>query len=76
MSHPVPVPLFSSRVPEFVTAAGERAAYASWNSSRPTFATRTRRAYARAAEGFLTWCVEAGVLSIAAYKPVPVATRI
>jgi len=33
----------------------------------------TRRAYARAAEEFLTWCADAGVPSIAAVQPVHVA---
>jgi len=36
----------------------------------------TRRAYCRAAEGFLVWCVAAGVPSIAAVQPVHVATWI
>jgi hypothetical protein len=36
----------------------------------------TRRAYARAADEFLTWCAAAGVPSIAAVQPVHVATWI
>jgi hypothetical protein len=36
----------------------------------------TRRAYARAADDFLAWCADAGVLSIAAVQPVHVATWI
>jgi site-specific recombinase XerC len=36
----------------------------------------TRRAYARAANEFLTWCANAGVPSVAAVQPVHVATWI
>ena len=36
----------------------------------------TRRAYARAADGFLAWCASAGVLSIGTVQPVHVATWI
>jgi hypothetical protein len=36
----------------------------------------TRRAYARAAEEFLAWCVDVGEPSIAAVEPVHVATWI
>jgi site-specific recombinase XerC len=47
------------------------------NSSRPHIRnSHTRRAYARAAEEFLTWCTDAGVPSIAAVPPVHVATWI
>jgi site-specific recombinase XerC len=67
----------SSRVPALVAAAGERASmrfleFFAANIRNP----HTPRAYARAAEEFLTWCARAGVASIAAVQPVHVATWI
>src|SRR5260370_31479193 len=67
----------SPRVPELLTAAGERAGmrfleFFAANIRDP----HTRRAYARAADEFLAWCSRAGVLSIAAVQPVHVATWI
>src|SRR5260370_13922953 len=67
----------SPRVPELLTAAGERAGmrfleFFGANIRNP----HTRRAYARAADEFLAWCSRAGVLSIAAVQPVHVATWI
>ena len=64
-------------VPALVAAAGERAAmrfleFFAANIRNP----HTRRAYYRAAEEFLTWCAGAGVPSIAAVRPVHVATWI
>jgi integrase len=64
-------------VPALVAAAGERASmrfleFFSANIRNP----HTRRAYYRAAEEFLGWCVIAGVPSIAAVQPVHVATWI
>ena len=51
-------------------------ASASLSFSRPPFAIRTRRAYARAVGDFLDWCEEHGVLSIAAVQPLHVAAWI
>src|SRR5260370_21297229 len=67
----------SPRVPELLTAAGERAGmrfleFFAANIRDP----HTRRAYARAADEFLACCSRAGVLSIAAVQPVHVATWI
>jgi hypothetical protein len=60
-----------------VAAAGERAAvrfleFFAANIRNP----HTRRAYYRAAEEFLAWCASAGVPSIAAVRPVHVASWI
>ena len=71
------VPLRSPAVPALVAAAGARASmrfleFFAANIRNP----HTRRAYARAAEEFLTWCASAGVPSIAAVQPVHVATWI
>jgi hypothetical protein len=57
-------------VPALVAAAGERASirfleFFAANIRNP----HTRRAYARAAEEFLTWCADAGVPSITAVQP-------
>jgi site-specific recombinase XerC len=67
----------SSRIPALVAVAGERASirlleFFAANIRNP----HTRRAYARAAEEFLTWCAGAGVPSIAAVQPVHVAAWI
>jgi site-specific recombinase XerC len=67
----------SPALPALVAAAGERASlrfleFFAANIRNP----HTRRAYARAAEEFLTWCADAGVPSIAAVQPVHVATWI
>jgi site-specific recombinase XerD len=71
------VPITSGRLPELVTAAGDRAGtrfleFFAANIRNP----HTRRAYARAADEFLAWCAAAGVLSIGAVQPVHVATWI
>jgi hypothetical protein len=71
------VPITSARLPELIVAAGERAGmrfleFFAANIRNP----HTRRAYARAAEEFLTWCADAGVSSIGAVQPVHVATWI
>ena len=71
------VPIASTTVPALVTAAGERTSmrfleFFTANSRNP----HTRRAYARAAEEFLTWCADAGAPSIAAVQTVHVATWI
>lgn len=63
-------------LPALVAAAGEALACASSNSSRPTSATHTRRAYSRAVGDFLAWCEVAGVPSIAAVEPLYVASYI
>jgi site-specific recombinase XerD len=64
-------------VPVLIAAAGERASmrfleFFAANIRNP----HTRRAYARAADEFLTWCANAGVPSIAAVQPVHVAAWI
>jgi site-specific recombinase XerD len=71
------VPISASALPALVAAAGERASmrfleFFAANIRNP----HTRRAYYRATEEFLTWCVGAGVPSIAAVQPVHVATWI
>ncbi len=58
-------------LPALVTTAGVRAGkrfleFFAANIRNP----HTRRGYARAAEGFLGWCANAGVPSIAAVQPV------
>jgi site-specific recombinase XerC len=65
------------RVPALVAAAGEHAGmrflvFFAANIRNP----RTRRAYYRAAEEFLTWCADSKVASITAVQPVHVATWI
>src|SRR5437660_10558388 len=67
----------SLAVPALFAAAGERAGmrfleFFTANIRNP----HTRRAYARAADEFLSWCADAGVPSIAAVQPVHVATWI
>ena len=71
------VAIRSPTLPTLVAAAGERASmrfleFFAANIRNP----HTRRAYARAAEEFPTWCDDAGVPSIAAVKPVHLATWI
>ena len=68
-------PIASSTLPALISAAGEHASmrfleFFAANIRNP----HTRRAYYRAAEEFPTWCVSAGVPSIAAVQPVHVAT--
>jgi integrase/recombinase XerC len=64
-------------LPALVAAAGERAStrFLEFFAANIRNA-HTRRAYARAADEFLTWCASAGVPSIAAVQPVHVATWI
>jgi hypothetical protein len=71
------VPIASPALPALITAAGERAEmrfheFFAANIRNPL----TRRAYARAADEFLAWCANVGVLSIGAVQPVHVATWI
>ncbi len=74
----LPVALASAAMPALVAAAGEHAAmryleFFTANIRNP----HTRRAYARAAVDFLAWCeAEAGVASLAAVRPLHVATWI
>src|SRR5205814_7598769 len=71
------VPISSRAVPALVAAAGERASIRFLEFFAANIRnSHTRRAYARAAEEFLTWCTDAGVPSIAAVQPVHVATWI
>src|SRR3984893_3150717 len=67
----------ASALPVLVASAGERAGirfleFFAANIRNP----HTRRAYARAADGFLAWCAAAGVPSITAVQPVHVAAWI
>jgi site-specific recombinase XerD len=71
------IPVAPPVLPALITAAGERAGmrfleFFAANIRNP----HTRRAYYRAAEEFLTWCVSVGVPSIAAVQPVHVAAWI
>jgi hypothetical protein len=71
------VPTTSARLPVLIAVAGDRASmrfleFFAANIRNP----HTRRAYARAANDFLTWCASAGVPSIGAVQPVHVATWI
>jgi len=67
----------SAHVPVLVSQAGERAGvrfleFFTANIRNPN----TRRAYARAANEFLSWCAEVGVASLAAVTPLHVSTWI
>jgi hypothetical protein len=56
----------SSSVPALIAAAGERAGMRFLEFFAANIRnSHTRRAYARAADEFLTWCAGAGVLSVA-----------
>ena len=64
-------------LPALVSQAGERAGmrfveFFTANIRNPN----TRRAYARAANAFLTWCAEVGVADLATVAPLHVATWI
>ncbi len=65
----------TAHVPVLVSHAGERAGvrfleFFTANIRNPN----TRRAYARAADEFLTWCAEFGVPNLAAVAPLHVST--
>ncbi|WP_322034622.1 tyrosine-type recombinase/integrase [Burkholderia sp. BCC1970] len=63
--------------PAVVTAAGERAGVRFLEFFASAIRNpHTRRAYARAAGDFLTWCGEMGIPSIAAVQPLHVAAWI
>ena len=63
--------------PALVIAAGERAGIRFLEFFASAIRNRhTRRAYARAASDFLTWCADAGVSSITAVQPLHVAAWI
>ncbi|MGQ9366609.1 site-specific integrase [Azospirillum sp. ST 5-10] len=67
----------SIALPGLVTAAGERTTvrvleFFAAGIRNP----HTRRAYARAVGDFLAWCAAAGVPSLAAVQPLPVATGV
>jgi site-specific recombinase XerD len=71
------VPITSAVLPALVAAAGERASmrfleFFAANIRNP----HTRRAYYRAAQEFLAWCTNVGVLSIADVQPLHVSTWI
>lgn len=64
-------------VPTLVTSAGERAGVRFLEFFASAIRNpHTRRAYARAASDFLTWCAGAGVTSITAVQPLHVAAWI
>ncbi|WP_412023498.1 tyrosine-type recombinase/integrase [Burkholderia cepacia] len=64
-------------VPALVASAGERAGLRFLEFFAAAIRNpHTRRAYARAAGDFLTWCASAGVSSIAAVQPLHVASWI
>lgn len=67
----------SIQVPVLISQAGERAGmrfleFFTANIRNPN----TRRAYARAANEFLTWCADVGVTNLAAVAPLHVSTWI
>jgi site-specific recombinase XerD len=67
----------TTHVPVLISQAGERAGmrfleFFTANIRNPN----TRRAYARAADEFLTWCASVGVPTIAAVAPLHVSTWI
>ncbi|HDR9102707.1 TPA: tyrosine-type recombinase/integrase [Burkholderia vietnamiensis] len=65
----------AATVPALVTAAGERAGQRFLEFFAAAIRNpHTRRAYARAAGDFLTWCAGAGVPSIVAVQPLHVAS--
>src|ERR1700738_1863409 len=64
-------------VPALVMAAGDRAGVRFLEFFASAIRNpHTRRAYARAAGDFLTWCAQAGVASITAVQPLHVAAWI
>ena len=78
MNQTLPVPVAASAgLPALITAAGDQASlrfleFFAANIRNP----HTRRAYSRAVADFLTWCDAHGVASIAAVRPLHVATWI
>ncbi|MGF6611453.1 site-specific recombinase XerD [Paraburkholderia sp. WSM4175] len=69
--------LTSPAVPVLVTAAGDRAGVRFLEFFASAIRNpHTRRAYARAAGDFLTWCAGAGVTSITSVQPLHVAAWI
>jgi site-specific recombinase XerD len=73
----VPAPDASPVLPALVAAAGERAALRFLEFFAAAIRNpHTRRAYARAAADFLAWCEAHGVPSLAAVRPLHVATWI
>ena len=71
------VPFNSPVLPVLVSAAGERAGIRFLEFFASAIRNpNTRRAYVRAVTGFLTWCEDHGVLSIAAVQPLHVASWI
>jgi site-specific recombinase XerD len=71
------VTLNSITTPALVIAAGERASVRFLEFFASAIRNpHTRRAYARAAGDFLTWCADAGVTSITGVQPLHVAAWI
>ncbi|WP_408480020.1 tyrosine-type recombinase/integrase [Paraburkholderia sp. RL17-383-BIF-A] len=72
-----PVLLTGATLPALVAGAGERAGIRFLEFFASAIRNpHTRRAYARAAGDFLTWCAGAGVTSITAVQPLHVAAWI
>ena len=64
-------------LPALIATAGERAGLRFLEFFASAIRNpHTRRAYARAASDFLTWCADAGVVSITAVQPLHVASWI
>ncbi|MFM0308366.1 tyrosine-type recombinase/integrase [Paraburkholderia sp. RL17-383-BIF-A] len=77
MASTAPVLLTGATLPALVAGAGERAGIRFLEFFASAIRNpHTRRAYARAAGDFLTWCAGAGVTSITAVQPLHVAAWI
>ncbi|AJX82439.1 phage integrase family protein [Burkholderia pseudomallei 7894] len=71
----LPITVGGIATPTLVIAAGERAGVCFVEFFASAIRNpHTRRAYARAASDFLTWCADAGVSSITAVQPLHVAS--
>lgn len=71
------IPTRPDSLPVLVAASGDRAGMRFLEFFASAIRNpHTRRAYARAAGDFLTWCADAGVMSITAVRPLHVATWI
>lgn len=75
MANVTPALPSGAMVPALVASAGERAGVCFVEFFASAIRNpHTRRAYARAASDFLTWCADAGVSSITAVQPLHVAS--
>ena len=74
---PLPPPTPGVLVPDLASAAGGQAGLRFLKFFAAALRNpHTRRAYARAVGGFLTWCKQRGVPSLSAVQPLHVATWI